>query len=332
MLHQTIRVPRDVTMNILLAMRNQEENAYHLPVQHLKELAHQGVDDTNTPDDVESSSNSGVSSLRSYLRWRGQMAQWCYSIADTCDFENETVEIAMSMLDRYVAAESATICDSSRTFQLAAMTCLYTASKIHQPQCLALDQMESLSDGKYVAEELEQSEQQVLTAIQWHVNPPTAMAFARHLLELIPLKRITDKDIVLSFCQDQIKLATIDPELFPVKASLIGFGALMNAIQWVSNMTEPGKSLAYFGKLFRKSLVKDDNNATSYEKRIIDKIRSKLSNLVTLCSSLQDDDSDDSDETTAFDVVDQVPEYVLCKSPSRPVSPVSVATRKLSIQ
>jgi hypothetical protein len=305
MIAKTLNTPRELTRDILRAMRKQEENAYRIPTQHLKELVLK---------ECAKEEDCGESDLLfSYFRWRGEMSAWCYSIAKQCDFQNGTVEIAISMADRYVAASTDVITDSSN-FQIVCVACLYTSTKIHEERCLTSGQMEQLSFGRYPSKEIEEMEMQVLSAIQWRVNPPTAISFARNLLELVPLNNFPDRRLVLEVVEAQIELAMTNAEFISITASLIGFAALMNGLQCVLGHSRS----CYYFHIFAPHLGFDKAACKSKSR----KLQTKLSSLVagTLNCGY--------DETAAEASNDKGIEEPCKPSASYPASPASVIIKR----
>ena len=58
---------------------------------------------------------------------RSLMVEWCYRVVSFTQMNNETVAIAMNILDRFMASSAAgPILADRRSYQLAAMTALYT--------------------------------------------------------------------------------------------------------------------------------------------------------------------------------------------------------------
>jgi hypothetical protein len=60
------------------------------------------------------------------------------------------------------------------------------AVKIHEPEAMDPDTVSTLSRGTYSAHDIENMELQILKALEWRVNPPTSVSFARQLLALLP--------------------------------------------------------------------------------------------------------------------------------------------------
>ena len=122
------------------------------------------------------------------------MIRWNLHIAETCHFTLSTIEIATYLLDQFVALQSTRspptttttpslmtrhVASNARTFQLASMTCLYIAAKVHEEQCLTPVQLETMSNGRFVAMDLVHMEVAILTCLKWRVNPPTASGMLR---------------------------------------------------------------------------------------------------------------------------------------------------------
>jgi hypothetical protein len=168
---------------------------------------------------------------------RFKMAEWCYQVVDFCKFSRETVSIAMSYLDRYLATEvGAPALIDRKVFQLAAMTSLYTAIKIHEPEAMEPKVVANLSRGTYAEQQVIDMELSILGAIQWRMNPPTALSFINSLFALLPegIMSQAERDAVYELCKYQTELAVNESSLIAVDASIIAFGALLNALETVT--------------------------------------------------------------------------------------------------
>lgn len=113
--------------------------------------------------------------------WREMLCEWCYQIVDHFDFNREVVSVAMSYLDRYLTKRTV----NHRIFQLAAMTALYLAIKLFEPGNLPMSILVDLSRGYYMAEHFITMEDSMLQTLNWHVHPPTPVAFCRDLMGLV---------------------------------------------------------------------------------------------------------------------------------------------------
>jgi hypothetical protein len=163
---------------------------------------------------------------------RFKMAEWCYQVVDVCKFNRETVAIAMSYLDRYMStqvAESPAL-DDRKVFQLIAMTCLYTAIKIHEPEAMEPRIIAQLSRG---AEQVTDMELAILNAIQWRMNPPTTLSF--NFLALLPETMMSSngRDTVYELAKFQAESGIHEYSLVTVDASTVATSSIINALETV---------------------------------------------------------------------------------------------------
>jgi hypothetical protein len=224
------------------AMRVQEETGYAVS-DYLRQIPH---------------SDHGPLKVDSICRT--QMADWCNTMTDLCKYSRETTEIAMSCLDRFVStADGFEFFLDRNQFQLAAMAAFYTAAKVHERQALDPRSVAKLSRGLHSKEDIEAMEFRMLNAIQWRVNPPTAMSFARHLLDLVPSVLIdgSTRDTTMELAKYQVELAVCCYNLSLEKSSLIAFASLLNSIESIE--TRDGTCSAYFESM-ASSILKTDMN------------------------------------------------------------------------
>jgi hypothetical protein len=172
--------------------------------------------------------------------------------------------------------------DSSK-FQMTCMTCMYVSSKtqVDYKLCLTPRQIEHLSCGRFTPEQIETTEMGILSALQWRVNPPTAISFVQNLLELVPSYRLPERDSMLEVVETQIELAMSDGAFVTAKASSLGFAALMNYLERVLGR---GK-MTYYYYIFTHALGCEDRDTF---KSTSDKLRKQLHSLVV--ESLGSDD------------------------------------------
>ena len=170
---------------------------------------------------------------------RSRMVEWCFQIANFCKYERETVEIAMSSFDRFLGtAQGMDALHDRKTFQLAAMTCLYTAIKVHEPEAIDPNMMSGLSRGVYSPKQFEAMELKIMSAIQWRVNAPTSMSFVRLFLALVSDAEIMGDvlEAISEFAKFQTEVAVVDNSLVGVSASTIALAAIANALQAVGDL------------------------------------------------------------------------------------------------
>ena len=169
--------------------------------------------------------------------WRQKICQWSFRVIDHFQLDREVVSFGLNIFDRflvhnsksYKAAAALNIMESSknsplhrrhrrslhkksniecvcpscaqnmdsRTYQLAAMTSLYIAIKLHPDNTTTEDGMRrrryfklssfiELSRGQFDSKDIAHMETNILTALNWKVNPPTPMALVAYLLCLMP--------------------------------------------------------------------------------------------------------------------------------------------------
>jgi hypothetical protein len=212
----------DSTLDTIEAMRRQEENGY-ASSDYLAQIPPSAASPLDTPVDENC---------------RHVMAKWCNEIADFCNYNRETASVAMSCLDRFMATpDGQTVLLDRNLFQLAAMTALYTAVKIHEHEAMDPALVSSLSRGAHSPEAVEAMESRMLNAIQWRVNPPTALAFVRSMLDLVPqhLMGVSERETVMELTKFQVDLAGSDYTYSQAPASSIAFASLLNAMESVTS-------------------------------------------------------------------------------------------------
>lgn len=112
--------------------------------------------------------------------WRMKIVQWCYKLVDHHNYRRETVAISMSFLDRYLSVHPA----NQKIFELAAVTSLYLAIKIHEPVKMNLFQMKSMTRGGFSTKDFEEMELALLGHLEWLTHPPTPQAFVSYFIVL----------------------------------------------------------------------------------------------------------------------------------------------------
>lgn len=161
--------------------------------------------------------------------WRRQMVTWAYQAIDTFGLDRELVAIAFNMLDRYLSREIKSDCDNfeREDFQLYSMTCLYMAVKILEPcKKLSIPALIDMSRGYYCAEDISETEMEILKVLQWRINGPTPLAFVQELAAVIPTVSSTD---FMDSCQELTELAVMDEYSVSHKASTIAVAVMLTA-------------------------------------------------------------------------------------------------------
>jgi len=195
--------------------------------------------DQNDPPESVSAINGPLheeaSSATSTLEQdRAKMVEWQYQVADFCRFDRETVAIATNYFDRFLATSSAAEAHTNTDlFQLAVMACFYTAAKIHEPESFEPWMLSKMSRGLYLPSEVETMERVILQAIEWRMNPPTALSFIKEFMEMLPACYLSDdvRPTVMNLAKFQVELSVRIYQFVPVKASTIALAALLNAFE-----------------------------------------------------------------------------------------------------
>jgi len=196
-------------------MRRQEEKYYSCPDYILAndDILH----DAKTPVDD---------------RCRVKMCTWCYQVVDFCQFRRETVSVGMSYLDRYLCTpEGRSALTNRKLYQLVAMTALYIAIKINEPLEMETSLLSDLSRGCYVEMDFVQMEEELLKALGWRLNGPTALNYVQHFLALIP-QSISEEvaEGIMDYARYQLELAVAEHILVSVPKQEIAFAAILNSM------------------------------------------------------------------------------------------------------
>jgi hypothetical protein len=229
------------TIATIHAMRRQEELGYSV-VDYLSSLP-ETTSALDTPVDASC---------------RFVMAKWCNEIADFCNYKRETVAIAMNCLDRFMSTPSGQeILLDRNLYQLAAMTALYSSVKIHEQEAMDPNLVSTLSRGVHSAQAVEAMESKMLNAIQWRVNPPTALSFVRSMIDLVPENFMLscEKETILDIAKFQIEMIVTEYDFCAFNASSIAFACALNAVE---SVTDDCMLSADFGSMMGKTIMVDD--------------------------------------------------------------------------
>lgn len=185
---------------------------------------------------------------------RIKMCEWCFQVVDFCKFRRETVVIGMSYLDRYLCTPKgkSALCHR-KEYQLAAMTALYIAIKLHEPLEMETSLLADLSRGCYNEMEFVHMEQAMLQALKWRVNGPTPLGFVQHFVALLPTTvKKPVVDAIFDYARFQTEMSVSDHELVGVKPSEIALAAVLNAVEGLDEKLLPLKTQAKFYRNIEK--------------------------------------------------------------------------------
>jgi len=162
---------------------------------------------------------------------RRLMVVWCTQIANHFQCDYHSVAVAINILDRFVARQTE-ILDDISTYQLAAMTSLYTAVKIHETTGIASETMEQISEGTFSSQDIERTELEILIKLDWHVNSPTALSFADIFMHLIPrtgIISVIQREMIEKLIAEQIDYTLEECLFLGTSACELAFTATCNA-------------------------------------------------------------------------------------------------------
>ena len=157
--------------------------------------------------------------------WRSQMCSWAYTAVDTFGHDRSVVAVAFNYLDRYIATGFLShVKITSQHFQLLTMTCVYMAVKIMglSPKKLSIHSMMDMSRGFFSAHDFEETELDILDALDWRLNPPTPSLLCNLLLEFIE-----DGFELRESCRQRCEEAVMDNFYVSQMPSDIAFSAVL---------------------------------------------------------------------------------------------------------
>jgi len=233
------------TLETIEAMRRQEEYHSYCVTDYLSELPKIATTSLDTPVDASC---------------RSVMGKWCNEIADFCNYKRETVAIAMNCLDRFMSTPigQQEILLDRNLYQLAAMCALYSSVKIHEMEAMDPNLVSRLSRGVHTTAAVEAMEFKMLNAIQWRVNPPTAMSFTRLIInDLVSdhLLSLCEKETIIDITRIQIELTVNEYDFSTFNGSSIAFACMLNAFE---SCSDDGMFLANFETTMGKTLLVDE--------------------------------------------------------------------------
>lgn len=165
---------------------------------------------------------------------RKSMVTWITQVQKTLGLSSEVVTIAMCYFDRYLSSgrgNSHAVLNSKCKFQLAAITCYYTAVKTYEPVVLGLDMLVQICRGTYTEDDIIEMEKDILYALEWKVAIHTALDFTRTLLELVEKHLPTCvSDDILSSCQKHMDFVITNLTLSCIQSSTVGISCLASSL------------------------------------------------------------------------------------------------------
>ena len=170
---------------------------------------------------------------------RKLMVDWFVVVAKSFHLRRETVNAAMSILDRYLSTRGGELSrralECRVTFQRVAITSFFLAMKINEspPFAFGLRMLLKLSRGLYVERDIIDAEMDILTALDWRVSAsvPSPVEYVGHYLDLLPREYVDlHGDDVLHMAAAFADVATSDVYYSTCGASRVGLACLAMAL------------------------------------------------------------------------------------------------------
>jgi len=172
---------------------------------------------------------------------RTSMVVYLQKIGKALKLSPETVWIAISFFDRYLSSGKGKSNDALQDkykFQLVAISSFYIAVKLYEQVELSVDTLAKLCKGYYAKEDILQSEEDILFALDFRLTTPTPMEFIRHYIHLLPSDIIDNK--LLKECEKRVEYTSTDIYFTFCKPSCVGASILTSILldQNVMSSTE----------------------------------------------------------------------------------------------
>lgn len=213
------------------AMRRQEKH------YRSEDYTHYFDDVTDSEGDIE--------------QWRFGLVDWCYTVADYLQVNRDTVAIAIINFDRFLSTRRNNASNiDDEILQLAAMTCLYTAIKMHEPEVLDPKAVSTLSGRFFTEQQIVDMEVEIVMTVQWRLNPPTPMSFVHCFLSTIPDLTDIERQTILQLTKHQVEMMVKEFQFVYSDASSIALAALSTSMEAVIRDFHPEESLQTISKIY----------------------------------------------------------------------------------
>jgi hypothetical protein len=113
--------------------------------------------------------------------WRERICEWKYEVVDRFDIDREIVCYSTYYLDQYLSHCYV----DEELFQLAAITCIYLAIKLHSPKKVGIQCIASMGRGIILPDHIAAMELSIMQTLDWHLHPPTPLSFIENSFPLI---------------------------------------------------------------------------------------------------------------------------------------------------
>ena len=157
--------------------------------------------------------------------WRERICEWQFEVVDRFDIDREIVCYSTYYLDQYLS----TCYVDEELFQLAAITCIYLAIKLHSPTRIGIHCIASMGRGSILPDHIVAMELSIVQSLEWHLHPATPLAFIDNSFPL--LSGNDRKSEAYEFARFLSELSVCAYPFVCVKPSSVAIAASLIAIE-----------------------------------------------------------------------------------------------------
>ncbi|PNW78154.1 hypothetical protein CHLRE_10g466200v5 [Chlamydomonas reinhardtii] len=158
---------------------------------------------------------------------RATLVDWLSEVRDEFRLHAETLFLAASYLDAYLAAKPV----SRGRFQLLGMACLWVAAKFEEVYPPPLVAMLAMAENMYTAAELTAMEKEVLFTLDFGLAVPTPLRFLHYMLQLAHLPAHPGEALSCRrLAEALLELSLLDLALLGAPASAVAGAAVYLAL------------------------------------------------------------------------------------------------------
>lgn len=179
---------------------------------------------------------------------RSKMVEWCYQTIDFFKLSRHSAHVAVSCLDRFLATSQGKPFLLDKTlYQLACITSLHLSIKVHESVELGLSMLVQLCRGVYTPEQILATEQTMLGALKWALNPPSPRCYLQHFITMLPRSVSNEarrKVFDVACYQTELALGDYNAGVLS-PPSAVAVGSLMNALSLCKDISTSSSSLFF---------------------------------------------------------------------------------------
>mmetsp|Transcript_23712 Transcript_23712/g.42919 ORF Transcript_23712/g.42919 Transcript_23712/m.42919 type:complete len:322 (+) Transcript_23712:54-1019(+) len=198
---------------------------------------------------------------------RMRIVDWCYCAVDQCQFDRDTVAIAMNIVDRFMSIttnptasqqqshqrssssteeqEKGDVLQDRTHYQLVAATSLFISIKLNEQETFSSIDLAAASDGAYTVQAIEDMEIEIFGGLSWRLCPPTSLQVGYRILSLLQMPQFENTNTMLiergtwEFLRNvlayQTESSVRDYYFTTQRPSTTAIAGIINAIEQVKN-------------------------------------------------------------------------------------------------